>query len=99
MQALSSQHLPDYLKGCLWSYDLKKLDVDDDFRRIATNILNFGDLKAIHWLFNQYPLEMISSVLLSPLKGEWDAKSLAFWSRYLNVTPDKKIALKTFGSV
>lgn len=88
--------LPEFLKGCLWSFDLQKLDKKDDFKRIVTNIMIYGDLKATRWLLDHYDRERIASVLSDPIKGEWDARSLAFWSKYLNVVPDKQKALKTF---
>ncbi|MCP4754751.1 MAG: hypothetical protein GY866_28045 [Proteobacteria bacterium] len=96
---LLSNRLPNHLKGCLWSYDLKQLDEDADFERIATNIMVYGDMRAIRWLLRHYSKEKITSVLLDPIKGEWDAKSLNFWSEYLQVAPDRQKALKAFTTV
>jgi hypothetical protein len=87
--------IPEFLKGCLWSYDIDKLNIDLDFTRIATNILIYGDLKAVCWLLDNFSNERIVSTLIHPLKGEWDPRSLNFWAGYFQVEPNKKKALKT----
>lgn len=87
--------IPDYIKGYLWSYDPKALDIEHDFKRIITNVLIYGDLKAINWVFTTYSKKHIKTVISDPLKGEWDAKSLSFWSGYLKeVAHDRKKAVK-----
>ncbi len=91
-----SGDIPDFLQGVLWSYDLKNLDLDRDFKRIATNILLFGDIKEAKWLFNRFSKDQIIEVVTNPLKGEWDAKSLAFWASYFGVKTDEQKALKSF---
>ena len=90
--------IPEFLKGCLWSYDIDKLNIDSDFTRIATNILVYGDLKAVRWLLENFSREKIISTLVNPLKGEWDPRSLSFWAGYFQVEPNKKKALKTLAT-
>ena len=85
-----SEEVPDFLKGVLWSYDLKSLDLGRDFKRIATNVLLYGDIRETNWLFSQFPKDQIIKVVKNPLKGDWDAKSLAFWSSYFGVKTDKQ---------
>ncbi len=87
--------LPDFLAGFFWSYDIGQLDAEVDFRRIATNILVYGDIKALKWLFNHYSISSIKSVVVDPMKGEWDIRSLAFWSEYFGIQPDRSKAIKT----
>ena len=91
---MDSITLPSFLKGCLWSYDLDALDVQKDFKRIATNILIYGNVKQVNWLFDNFSKKQIHSILTDPLKGDWDKKSLNFWSNYFQVIPDKQKALK-----
>jgi len=72
--------VPQFLKPFLWSYDTKKLDIKKDKIRIITNILNYGTEKATNWLFKTYDKKSIITVLKNPKPGEWDKKSLNFWS-------------------
>ena len=91
---MDSIPLPSFLKGCLRSYDLDALDIQKDFKRIATNILIYGNVRQVNWLFDNFPKKQIHSILTDPLKGDWDKKSLNFWSNYFKVIPDKQKALK-----
>ena len=91
---MDSIPLPSFLKGCLWSYDLDALDAQKDFKRIATNILIYGNVRQVNWLFDNFPKKQIHAILTDPLKGDWDKKSLNFWSNYFKVIPDKQKALK-----
>ena len=79
--------VPKFLQPYLWSYDLKKLDPKKNKERIITNILNLGDRKATKWLFKQYNKEEIKEVVKNPLPGEWNEKSLNYWSLIFNVKP------------
>jgi hypothetical protein len=79
--------IPKFIQPYLWSYDLKKIDLKKDKERIITNILNLGDRKATKWLFKQYSKEEIKEIIKNPLPGEWNEKSLNYWSFILNVKP------------
>jgi len=46
--------LPIFLKSYFWSVDFKKLNINKDKEYIIHQILCFGDLKAIKWLFGFY---------------------------------------------
>lgn len=77
--------IPEFLQPFLWSYDIQKLDLQRDKKRIITNILNFGTKKATDWLFETYSKEEILGCLQHPLQGEWNKKSLLFWSFLFDV--------------
>lgn len=77
--------IPIFVKPFLWSYDINALDLDRDRARIITNILNLGTKKATDWLFSVYGKEEIAEAILHPLPGEWNRKSLNFWSFILDV--------------
>ena len=79
--------IPSYLQPFLWSYDIDKLDLQRDKKRIITNILNLGTAKATDWLFRTYNKKDIKKAIANPLPGEWDEKSLNFWSLILNIKP------------
>jgi hypothetical protein len=76
-------------KPFLWSYDVEKLDIERDKRRIITNVLNLGTQKACDSLFDIYSKEDIRKEIANPLPGEWNNKSLNYWSIIFNIEPKK----------
>ena len=79
--------IPKYVKPYLWSYDTKKLDLRKNKERIITNILNLGSKKATDWLFEKYQTKEIKKIVAEPLPGEWNKKSLNYWSLMLKTKP------------
>jgi hypothetical protein len=76
--------IPSFVAPFLWSYDLSQLDMEKDKKRIITNVLNFGTKKATDWLFGVFEEKDIKEVIENPLPGEWNKKSINFWSLILN---------------
>jgi len=79
--------IPKFVQPFLWSYDISALDLARDKRRIITNVLNFGTKEATDWLFEIYTKEDIKDCLINPLPGEWNNKSIAFWSLLMDIKP------------
>lgn len=79
--------IPDYVTPFLWSYNTTDLDIQRDKERIITNVLNHGTSEAIHWLFSTYSEAEIRVCIASPLAGEWNKKSLNYWSLIFSLTP------------
>ncbi len=77
--------IPQYISPFLWSYDVDKLDLVRDKKRIITNVLNLGTKKATEWLFGVYGKNEIKEIVSNPLPGEWTKKSLNFWSLIFGV--------------
>lgn len=84
--------IPKFIQPFLWSYDLDALDISRDKKRIITNVLNLGTSEATNWLFDTYTKEDIKSCLINPLPGEWNNKSMTFWSLLFNVRPSDTTA-------
>ena len=80
--------IPLFIQPFLWSYNVEKLDLSRDKKRIITNILNLGTTQATKWLFETYSKRDIKEALIYPLPGEWNRKSLNFWGLVLNIKPD-----------
>ena len=76
-------------KPFLWSYDLQKINLKKDKNRIITNILNFGSKKATDLLFQVYSTKEIKQTLKNPMPGEWNDKSLNYWSIIFDLEPKK----------
>ncbi|OGJ42193.1 hypothetical protein A3B60_02365 [Candidatus Peregrinibacteria bacterium RIFCSPLOWO2_01_FULL_39_12] len=79
--------IPKFVQPFLWSYDVDALDISRDKRRIITNVLNLGTSEATDWLFDTYTNEDIKNCLVNPLPGEWNNKSMTFWSLLFDVRP------------
>ena len=86
--------LPRFLRPFLWSYPLESLDPQRDFRRIATNILVYGNKRAIQWLFATYEEKHIRSVIEEPMPGEWDERSLALWVNVFEIKSPTESAIR-----
>ena len=91
---MKEQEFPKFIAQFLWSFDLAKLDLENDKKRIITNILNLGTKQATDWLFSFYDRQSIVEVLKNPMPGEWSAKSLNYWGLILEIEthqPAKRI--------
>lgn len=81
--------IPKKIKQFLWSYDIKKIDLKDDSNVIIFNILNYGDIFSIRWLFNNYEKkDIVNAANLFP-ESSWNKKSVNFWKIKLNIKPKK----------
>ncbi|MFA6077281.1 MAG: hypothetical protein WC735_04380 [Candidatus Paceibacterota bacterium] len=79
--------IPSFVKAFLWSYDIERLDRQEDKKRIITNVLNFGTKKATDWLFEIFDRDEVREAIKHPFPGEWNRKSLNFWSLIFDVKP------------
>jgi len=79
--------LPPAVKAALWSLDTERLDLEAHRERIVTNVLNLGTHEALTWLFATYPRERIAEVVARPRPGEWNKRSLNFWSLVFGLEP------------
>ncbi|HLC87634.1 MAG TPA: hypothetical protein VJG66_01085 [Patescibacteria group bacterium] len=77
--------LPQSVKVTLWSYDLNKIDREKHKKLIISQVLNFGSLEAVSWLFANYSGQEIKEAALNTPLGAWDKKSLNLWSLFLNL--------------
>jgi hypothetical protein len=79
--------IPSYIHPFLWSYDVSKLDLSRNKKRIITNVLNLGTSEATDWLFKTYSSEDMKDAIANPLSGEWSDKSLNFWGLVFGIKP------------
>ncbi len=85
--------IPPFVKPFLWSYDTDRLDRQADHKRIITNVLNLGTKRATDWLLGTFERDEVRDALEHPLPGEWDRKSLHFWSLIFGVTPGRTMRI------
>lgn len=83
--------IPKSVENVLWSYDIDKIDLELHKKLIIGQVLNYGTKKASDWLFSNYSLDEIRKNAEIIPAGQWDKKSLALWSLYLNIKPKDKL--------
>lgn len=84
------EKLPQSVQSVLWSYDTSKIDLIDHKKIIISQVLNFGTKEATDWLFSTYSEDEIRNIANQIPTGQWDRKSLALWSLFLNIRPTTK---------
>lgn len=82
--------LPKDVKITLWSYDIAKADPKKDAKVIIAQVLNWGNFKAITWIFKYYGKRKIKKVASDIPIGQWNKKSLALWKVILNINPKER---------
>ena len=87
--------IPKFIKPYLWSYDTTALDLARDKKLIVTQVLNYGTEQAIRWLFETYLYSDIAQIVMYPLPGQWDKKSLNYWALFFQVIPVVKPRFQT----
>lgn len=84
------EKLPESVANVLWSYDVKKIDLEVNKKLIVAQVLNLGTKEATDWLFRVYDKDDIRLTAEQIPSGQWDKKSLALWSLYLDIRPKAK---------
>ncbi|MBI2484187.1 hypothetical protein HYV71_03315 [Candidatus Uhrbacteria bacterium] len=66
-----------------WDVDPQTIDPHKNARYVIERMLNFGDMKDIHWLFGYYPKHQIKKVVVS--SRSLHKKSANFWGLVFNI--------------
>ncbi len=64
MRKKTKKSIPSEFQPILWSANVKKLDLEKDKNYIIHQVLMYGDLHQIRWLFQTYKKEEIKEVFL-----------------------------------
>lgn len=83
-------NLPQVVKSVLWSYDTNRIDLEVHRKTIISQVLNLGSYDATRWLFLQYGKELVTQVAQTVPSGQWNKKSLNYWSLVLGIKPKLK---------
>ncbi|MFH0764495.1 MAG: hypothetical protein V1927_05775 [Candidatus Omnitrophota bacterium] len=75
--------LPGFLKDYFWDTDFKSIAPDKNRIYILRRILEYGNLKAVNWMFNNFKIAEIKNAL-SNFRG-YSQKSANFWAVMLDV--------------
>jgi len=89
-----AQKLPKQFQRVLWSYDISKMDLEEDKDEIITQVLNYGTWEDLKLLYKLYPEKDIKKVVRYPRRGVWFKKVLNFWTTIFNIRLKKDIFKK-----
>jgi len=82
--------VPRQFQRVLWSYDISKMDLEEDKKEIITQVLNYGDWEDLKLLYKLYPEKEIKKVVKNPRRGVWFEKVLNFWLTIFNIKLKKE---------
>jgi hypothetical protein len=93
----TSSKIPKSLQWVLWSADVNKLDKERDKYYIIHQILAYGTLKEIIWVFKNYSTKTIISIFKQSFK-DYRRSRFYFVKNYLlslkNWQPDERYYVK-----
>jgi len=91
--------VPKQFQRVLWSYNVDKLDLEEDKKEIITQVLNYGTWEDVKLLFKIYPEKEIKKVVKNPRRGVWFEKVLNFWTLMFNIRLKKEVWEKAIFSL
>ncbi len=87
---------PKFLQSVLWSVRIEDLDLKEDKFYIIHQILSFGNLKELRWLFDNYSIKEIKEVFLKhPLKV-YRPQSFNFVNKILLKIRNRNLNIKNY---
>lgn len=75
--------IPKTLQGILWSIDTSHLDLEKDKIYIIHQILSYGIMEHLQWLFKTYPKKEITNVFLNSPYKDYRISRFYFVKNYL----------------
>ena len=75
--------IPSSLQGILWSVNVKNLDLANDKVYIIHQVLMYGTLEQIKWLFKVYGKETIKKVFLKYPQRIYNPPAFFFLKNFL----------------
>ena len=91
--------LPENLRGILWSKNINDVDLEIDKIYIIHQVLSFGDIEEIKWLFENYSIDEIKMVFINIPKRIYTRPVFLFVKDYIlkiNTELDEKKYVKSF---
>ncbi len=86
---LNQTQILEKFRPFLWSFDVSQMDIGKNKKRIITNVLNLGTKEATDLLLDVYSKDDIKEQIKNPKPGEWNNKSLNYWSIIFDIKPKK----------
>lgn len=88
----NSQNLPEFLSKYFWDVEFDKIDLKARRLYVLKRILEYGDEKAVAWMWKNFEKpEIING--LSNFRG-YSQKSANFWALLLNIPREEVLCLR-----
>ena len=84
--------LPEFLKKYFWDVEFKKIDLEKNKIYVLRRILNYGDEKAVTWMYKNFKKPEIKNVLSNFLG--YSQKSANYWALILDIPKEEVLCLK-----
>lgn len=84
--------LPGFLNKYFWDVEFEKIDLQNRRVYVLRRILEYGDEKAVAWMWKNFEKSEIKNTL-SNFRG-YSQKSANFWAIVLNIPREEVICLK-----
>ena len=88
----SIHKLPEFLRGYFWEVEFDKIDLQKYRVYVLMRILNYGDKKAIAWMWKNFTEEEIKNILYN--YRDLSLKSANFWAVIVGVKKEDVKCLK-----
>jgi hypothetical protein len=84
--------MPSYLKKYFWDVDFRLINLRSDDEYVSARILEYGDAKAIRWLFGKVERSRLEKIARDSRK--LTPRSCNFWSIFFGLDKNKVKCLK-----
>lgn len=88
--------IPPSFQGILWSKNVQDLDLEKDKVYIIHQVLSFGSLKQIKWLFKVYGSEKIRRAFLESPKKIYSAAVFNFVKNFILDLRDQNLSAQEY---
>jgi len=82
-----STHPPQSLQGVLWSVNVQQLDMQKDKEYIIHQLLNYGTMEELKWLFTTYGKSIIADCFFNHPMKIYPRSVFCFVTRFLFPIP------------
>lgn len=88
--------IPKRLQPILWSKSIDKLSLEDDKNYIVHQVLMYGDLKDIKWLFDTYSRNKVREIFIKHPKKVYTPPAFKFVKDIILGFRDEKLEEKDY---
>jgi len=88
------QKIPSWLEPLFWDLDPQNLILNQHYIYIVERILNFGDLRALRWLFKVFQEETIREAVT--ISRGLTLKTALCWQNYFGLKEEEMRCTGTF---
>lgn len=85
-------YLPAFAKKYFWDIDTEQFDPQKNPEHVIGRILEYGDMEAVHWMFQVFDRELIKKTFLR--KKSFSRVTANFWRLFFDLNKEDVLCLK-----